>query len=198
MAHQEEQLFTRKLDRIIELLERLGKKQQADVHIYSNAKTVGEIKMSQEKYDYLTKPTGRMKVLPEIGTSYCYIDNEGYTYCPTFTNQLFDLEMFIHGNMYHDRESAEKAKPEYLAWLNSTAKVLSRIAELNPEEWEPDWEDRTEYKYYFIYESDRGKITTDWWSTRYFLPTPHYMATEEIAEQILAEMPEDVERIVRR
>lgn len=105
------------------------------------------------------QPTGRRKVLPEIGKKNCYISWDGGTYCVSYAGDVGELEQFILGNMYHDGESAEHAKPEYVAWLNSTAKVLSRIAELNPEGW---------------------------------------MATLEIAEQILAEMSEDVERMLRR
>ena len=142
-------------------------------------------------------PTGRMKVLPEVRVDdlYWYISREDEIWHCYIRNDSEDLSRFIHGNMYHDRESAEQAKPEYLAWLNSKAKVRSRIAELNPEGWEPDFGNRRQ-NYFFRLGSN--EIIIDWSFQEKVQDTSQYMATREIAEQILAEMPEDVERMIKR
>lgn len=140
------------------------------------------------------KPTGRIKILPEIGTDYWSIDYMGELESLNYKGDCYDLERFILGNMYHDKESAEKAKPEYIAWLNSTAKVLSRIAELNHEGWEAK-EDTCEPKFFFFWNDDMPRIS---WDKTKRLQVPYYMATHEIAKKILAEMPEDVEKMVRR
>ena len=142
------------------------------------------------------RPTGRMKVLPEEGTEYWSINCYSDTDCLTYEGDVSDLERFIPGNFYHDKESAEQAKPEYEAWLNSTAKVLSRIAELNPEGWELKFKPTGRN---FCFEEDAyGMLYITSETDSKSKPASHYMATREIAEQILEEMPEDVERMIRR
>lgn len=146
------------------------------------------------------KPTGRMKVLPEIETEYWYVmaiyGTGALVKQSIFDGGCFDLEKFILGNMFHDKESAEQAKPEYIAWLNSTAKVLSKIAELNPEGWEPDWDYC--YSHSFIFHKGVGGVYISGYSIHKTSPNNYYMATREIAQHILAEMPEDVERMIKR
>lgn len=100
-----------------------------------------------------------------------------------------DDHYYLTGNYYRTEEEAEKA----LERQKAIGRVTHRIYELN-DGWEPDWANGNQKKYDIYLDYECGEF--DWgygcFCERQTLPC---IASEEIADQIIAEMKDDLRLI---
>ena len=104
--------------------------------------------------------------------------------------EIFAHDNKVRPNTYKTYEEAKKAYNKTVA----LEKVKRRIKELQGD-WEPDWSDDDERKFYIIYHyTNRSFRSVDWNITQYSTLIP-YMENEQIAVTIINEMEDELKLI---
>lgn len=138
----------------------------------------------------IIKPKSTKPWRAEVGQPYWNARDWGFVSFMTETECELNDYHYLTGNYYRTREEAEKA----LERQKAIGRVTHRIYELN-DGWEPDWSDENQEKYNIHYDHEVEEF--DWSIGRYLNPQfilPN-MASQEIANQIIAEMKDDLRLI---
>lgn len=89
-------------------------------------------------------------------------------------------------NRFNTEEEALKISKKINAWLK-----LYHIAKYLNGDWEPDWHDRDENKYYLYCDSTYAKIATDWCTTVKNI-NDIFFKSKELVEKAIKLMGDDI------
>ena len=128
---------------------------------------------------------------------FCLGNYNGDTRDYTEKQDFIDNYNYITGNYFKSKEEAEASNINEV--IKATAKVKNRIAELN-DGWGPDWEDTDERRWFVYYDftdnnMDYGNM---WNNTHKQLEKWKYLKSEELAQQLIREMPEELELMLKQ
>lgn len=147
------------------------------------------ITYSQGKVDIEKKPVADVLWKPENGELYYRVSSYGNVDSPIWDGDNFDLFAFEMGNVYPTEAQAEAAMKKQTAAM----KIKRWIAEAN-QGWAPDWEDKSQEKF-FLYPGYESRVSfTDCILAKH-QDNAYYMKSREIALQLLKELPEECELI---
>lgn len=111
-----------------------------------------------------------------------YISSNGGISSFKFSNDKLNKELVNYGNACKDKAYMERRAQEIKLY-----NLLSNFAYKVNEGWEPDWDDKNEYKYYIVYDNlNKGwcDSTTIWGSILGMV----YFKTAELAQRAIDEI----------
>lgn len=138
----------------------------------------------------IIKPKSVKPWRAEVGGEHWTVNSNGYVSWYLESGDTGDNHRYLTSNYYRTQEEAQQA----LERQKAIGRVTHRIYELN-DGWEPDWSDENQEKYNIHYDHEVEEF--DWSIGRYLNPQfilPN-MASQEIANQIIAEMKDDLRLI---
>lgn len=120
---------------------------------------------------------------PEYGEIYWKVESNGYVCHLHWGDDCCDDWRYLTGNCFQTKEEAE----EYKKQIEYTARYKNYIEEHS----EPiDWNNRTSYKYYAIFNFDNNKIEIDdFWYTK--VQGTIYASSKQIIWDAIKEIGED-------
>lgn len=116
------------------------------------------------------------------GDKYFYISQFGDAQPSEWNNSNVDKFRFDFGNIYMNREDAEK--------VSLNIRIMSKLrmfAEEVNEGWEPNWQDGTEFKWFLIFDHCNQKWDTVYRTTYEYLYNI-YFKSEELAKRAVEEV----------
>jgi len=150
-------------------------------------KLLKDIEEMKEKLASMEEELNKPEVFkhfPSKGDTYHYYLSTGTLCDNTASNDNLKI------NTYKTREEAQKACQKAVA----LEKVKRRILELQGD-WEPDWKDENEKKYYIFYEHENRNFKPDCWVITQYNTSIHCMKDLKIAETIIEEMKDELKLI---
>lgn len=146
------------------------------------------VEISDESYEALAKGVKTKKPWRAQLSSAYYIITDNLRAMQTREDgDTIDGLRYLTGNYYRTEEEAKKA----LERQKAIGRVTRCIYELN-DGWEPDWSDEYQAKYGIGYDHKYENFYCHWRGCGHIQMTLPYMATEEIADQIITEMKDDL------
>lgn len=114
---------------------------------------------------------------PKLGEKYFYISQSGRVILDTFTQYPTDFARKNFGNFFRTRERAEQVAEKMRLLLR-----LEQLHDMLCPDYEPDWSNEEEHKFYLFYDGKAGNWKYTYWSAFDFR-VGEYFDTEENAEK---------------
>jgi hypothetical protein len=143
--------------------------------------------------EVVNKPEGGKNWRAEIDGQYFVVGVAGDILRWGEHNSICDDFCYNTLNYFRTKEEAEAKK----AYDIAVGKVSRMINELNWE-WEPNWDDSSEFKYHIFYDNNNDTYTKTSNSYVQYRLTIPYIKSGGIAEQIIKECKSDLDVIFKK
>lgn len=153
-------------------------------YIVINGNKTELTKEQMEQLGIEIKPAKKERWRAEKGGVYFFVDYSNRVQHLVEIDDTVDNTLYRTHNYFKTVEEAEK----YARVLDTELK-LREFAESH-NNYELDWENDNDAKWFLVYNYFTDRIITDWYWT-YYSGRNVYFATEKIAEQAIAEIGED-------
>lgn len=124
---------------------------------------------------------------PEAGEEYFFVDNDFLSHSFCNMNDEVDSYNFEIGNCFHTEERAEQVADKMRLLLR-----LEQLHDMLCPDYEPDWSNEDEHKFYLFYDRKTGNWKYTYWSAFDFR-VGEYFDTEKNAEKAAEILNKEIE-----
>ena len=152
-----------------------------------------EAQIDEATLDNLCKPSNELW-FPEDGTKAWFISALRCVAVSTCWSATTESDLHKHklGHIFKTKEEAVHK----LAVIDAEYTVRKRIHELN-DGWVPDWDKDKEIRKYYVY-LNRGTLDLECSLYSKFKPNWMYLKSDELANQLIAELPVELNLILNQ